>query len=99
MKIKLSKTQWEQLGKKAGWMKESQAPKEDDANVSRRRHVKVFFSDGDYLETPINGTVPEILEYYMPWKDKDGKPRGPDQDYSNANPNALRHVVNVEFLD
>ena len=142
MKIKLSKSQWESIGKTAGWMKTSQikpfdhkdpsnyAPGEtpytdeewrlvrnmigdaakaeemipqdelEDATSSRKRYIKVTFSDGDYVETWINGTVDEIIDYYMPeeWSEN-GKRRGPDQDYSNADPSALRHVVKVEFLD
>lgn len=143
MKIKLSKTKWEEMGKKAGWIKMSEKGyhiyndtdnpcpncgnsdhfilnpsmptiqectkckhqwnpdnvKKSDSYISKRRSVKVTFSDGDHLETWINGTVPEILKYYMPEKDANGKPRGPDQDYSDANPKAVRHVVDVKFLD
>lgn len=71
---------------------EGSAFKEDD-NVSRRRVVKVTFSDGDYLQTWINGTKKEIMKYYMPYGN-----RGPEQDYDDAHPEKTRHVVKVEFL-
>lgn len=137
MKIKISKRQWEQIGKIAQWefdhrdpknyapgetpytdeqyakhrklitdalkgdpgeMSEEQVLKEQsldgkDDDVSRRRIVKVTFSDGDHLTTWINGTVPEIKRYYMPYGN-----RGPDQDYDGAHPDRVRHVVSVEFL-
>lgn len=111
MKIKLSKSQWEAVGQKAGWLKQAQslitptAPTSptsgtgSDDDVHRRRNVKVTFSDGDYLETSANGTKNEILRYYMPERDGQGNPRGPDQDYDLANPEAVRHVVKVEFTD
>lgn len=146
MKIKLSKSQWEEMGRKAGWMKQTQFDHRDPKNYTpgqtpytdeewekvkgligdaakaeesgaisdeealkhnidpdmyknRRRIVKVIFSDGDHLTTWINGTMPEILKYYMPLRDKSGKPRGVDQDYSDSDPQALRHVVDVQFLD
>lgn len=135
MRIKISKKQWEQIGKTAGWefdhrdpknyapgqtpytdeeyakhrktisdalkgdpgeMSEEEALKEKpskDDMVSRRRVVKVMFSDGDHITTGINGTVSEIKKYYMPYGD-----RGPDQDYDGAHPEKVRHVVGVEFL-
>lgn len=34
-------------------------------DVSRRRHIKVTFEDGDTIETPINGTKKEIEDYYV----------------------------------
>lgn len=93
MKIKLSKSQWEKIGKTDGWADNSQVKgANEDDNISKKRIVKVTFSDGDSLVTTINGTVPEIKQYYMP----NGK-RGPDQDYDLAKPNAVRHVVKVEF--
>lgn len=35
----------------------------DDAR-SRRRSVRVTFDDGDTMETEINGTLAEVLNYY-----------------------------------
>ena len=124
MKIKLSKNQWESIGKKAGWITASESgmipgqtpytPEEkeklnslisdaaegdpgeayEDDLISRRRVVKVTFSDGDSLQTWINGTKQEILKHYLPYGN-----RGVDQDYDNANPEKLRHPVKVEFLN
>ena len=67
---------------------------DSDDEVSRRRSVKVTFSDGDTISTWINGTKKEIIKYYLPYGD-----RGPDQDYDNAHPEKVRHAVGVEFLD
>jgi len=68
--------------------------KDWDDKQSRRRTIRVTFSDNDTLETWINGTVDEIKRYYLPWGD-----RGIDQDYDLARPHAVRHPVKVEFLD
>lgn len=138
-KIKLSRSQWEEMGKKAGWMKKAdfmnfdpkdpknytpgQTPYTDeewksvskmiddaaqaddmgmeeedylkahDSNVSRRRHIIVTFSDGDTVETDINGTVEEIRDYYLPYGD-----RGKAQDYDLAHPEKLRWPIKVEFI-
>lgn len=101
MKMVLSKDQWEEIGRDMGWLRLSQsdATEDNDKNISRKRIVRVDFSDGDHLETWIKGTVQEILDYYMPYIDKDGNPCGPDQDYSDADPQAVRRVVSVKFLD
>jgi hypothetical protein len=29
-----------------------------------RKHIRIFWADGDITETPINGTEAEIREYY-----------------------------------
>lgn len=160
MKIKLSKSQWEEIGKKAGWMKvaaygtgmgeelvpdpvkgrvmtkeeidkafpsagkmmpgqtpytpkelkqlhqmvgdaamgdpgeqgEAEVLKKYDDNVSRRRHIKVTFSDGDSLETEINGTVPEIQKYYL------HPLNNVPQDYDLSHPEKTRTVTGIEFL-
>lgn len=36
-----------------------------DADVSKRRSVKVTFDNGDVITTPINGTKKEIEDYYL----------------------------------
>ena len=140
MKITISKTQWETMGKQAGWMKQAspsdfnhrdpknyapgQTPYTDEewskvrkmvgdaANAEgtisieeldkepelkddmtyKRRHIKVTMSDGDVINTEINGTKKEIMDYYLP----NGK--GIDQDYDMHNPNKVRHPVKVEFI-
>jgi hypothetical protein len=63
---------------------------DDDSNVSRRRGIKVTFSDGDSVTTEINGTKDEINKYYL----GDTTP----QDYDIANPEKTRVPVKVEFL-
>lgn len=68
--------------------------KKKDDEVSKRRVVKITFSDGDTITTWINGTKKDILKYYLPYGN-----RGPDQDYDVAHPERVRHAINVEFLD
>ena len=44
------------------------------AIISQRRYIRVTFEDGDYLETPINGTVQNICDYYHKnWFNPNGK--------------------------
>ena len=127
MKIKLSKAQWEGIGKKAGWIKSAQpdfdhrdpknyAPGQtpytdeewskvrkmigDAANaeagipieelgddtVSRRRHIKVTMSDGDVINTEINGTKKEIEDYYL------------KNNFVKQDEKTMHHGVKVEFL-
>lgn len=124
--VKISKKEWQSIGKKAGWMKISEkkcpecgedvwdeatidqrlnkcwkcglkfmndtedAIEDNDDDVSRRRSIKVEFSDGDHLYTDINGTKQEIINYYM-------SPNDP-QDYDINNPDRTRTVTNVEFI-
>jgi len=131
MKIKLSRAKWEEMGRRAGWIKKADfmnfdhkdpknyapgqtpytdeewksvskmigdaaqanlAGEEYDDAVSRRRTVKVTFSDGDTTTTDINGTVAEIKNYYLPYGD-----RGVAQDYDVAHPEKKRWPVKVEF--
>lgn len=66
--------------------------RDDDSKVSRRREIKVEFSDGDYVQTAINGTKQEIIDYYLP----NGKGKLQDE-YLNR-PNASKRPVNVIFL-
>ena len=141
MKIKLSKSQWEMMGKKSGWMKQAQynfdhrdpknympgqtpytdeewgqakkmigdaanaeetmseselekEPELRDDLVSRRRSVKVTFSNGDTLVTSANGTKQEIRKYFLPYGN-----RGESHDYDMNKPNEVRHVVDIKFLD
>ena len=117
-KLKLSKVEWQSMGRKAGWLDGGESFDEDediygeegdlesglegimgkeeeidDSNVSRRRYVRVDFSDGDNLETAINGTKQEIRNYYLP------NGEGQMQDYDNDRPNALRKPVKVTFIE
>jgi len=57
-------------------------------DVSRRRHIKVTFEDGNTIETPINGTKREIEDYYV------GK-------YFNmgVEDDKMVKALSVEFLD
>ena len=61
-----------------------------DADVPRRRTIKVTFSDGDHLNTDINGTVLSILKYYLQ--------ENPEQDYDLAHPERTRTVTDINFI-
>lgn len=67
---------------------------ETEDPYKKMRTVRVIFNDGKNLVTSINGTKKEILKYYMPYGN-----RGTDQDFDNAHPERVHHVVKVEFLD
>lgn len=69
------------------------ADKKSDENVSRRREIKVEFSDGDYVQTAINGTKQEIIDYYLP------NGEGEVQDSYLNRPNAPKRPVKVIFLE
>lgn len=58
------------------------------------RGIKLFYSNGDTSSTSINGTKKDVLNYMF----QDGATGG-WTDYSDSDPNALRRVVSVEFLD
>lgn len=114
MKITLSKSQWEEMGKVAGWnpygkggdlesgfddiMKKEpvsdpgEAALRENDNVSRRRHIKVNYSDGDFAYTEVNGTVADIRKYYL------HPSNNVPQDYDMAHPEKTRTVTSVEFI-
>lgn len=46
-------------------IKENLEPSASDDNVTRRRHIVVHYENGDTTPTEINGTKPEILDYYV----------------------------------
>jgi len=49
VKIKLSKTQWEGIGKKAGWMKTSQMRQSYDPTLTTDDAKALWFKLNDYL--------------------------------------------------
>ena len=58
-------------------------------NPSRRRAIRITYDDGDTQDTEINGTIPEILEYYI----------GTRFSYwTGTNGEAQHTCVSVEFL-
>jgi len=61
--IKFSRTEWESIGKKAGWIKEAQA---------EVHWIAVNFEDGNIINTKINGSKETILDYYL-GEDRQGK--------------------------
>ena len=65
MKIKLSKSQWKEIGRKAGWTN-----LEEGSDLMRA--VKITFEDGNIISTNINGSKDEVLDYYL-GKDRKGK--------------------------
>ena len=60
-KITLSKKEWEQIGKTAGW----DDSKNIESPVTEMRVIRVTFEDGNTMTTNINGTDEEIKEYYV----------------------------------
>lgn len=60
-----------------------------DDNVSRRRHIKVTYEDGNTIETPINGTRQEITDYYV----------GKYFNMGSGEEDKMVMAVNVDFLD
>lgn len=60
----------------------------NDDHVDRLRHVKVTFEDGNFIETPINGTKKEILNHYI----------GQYFDMGSGETEKMVKAVNVDFL-
>lgn len=90
MQIKISREQWNRIGKIAGWAEtpaNSILTMEEDAERSRARTVRVTFDDGDIVITGINGTKQSILDYYM------------KREFTKQDENTKMHAVNVEFLE
>ena len=70
MKIKLSKIQWEEAGKKAGWMKTAdERTKSMSIKDMQRAVYEILMDTGDYDEKTANDTVdgmaPKDLERYL----------------------------------
>ncbi len=59
----------------------------EDDFISRRRTVKVYFDDGDYLITGINGTKEEIKNYYE------------NNEFVADDETTMRRVTEVFFID
>lgn len=85
-KITITQTQWEDIGKSAGWIEKNAS---EDDHVNRRRSIRVDFDDGDHLNTDINGTKQEIEDYYL---------NSEPQDYDINHPDKLRKPIKVTFL-
>ena len=91
----LNETDWTDRGA-PGWitprLKPEQFLKDEEPNdpYKKMRSIRVRMSDGDYINTMINGTKKDILKYYL---------GGGSQDYDMANPDKTRRAVDVEFLD
>lgn len=85
-KIILNQQEWETMGKKAGWLKESQE------SISQRHTVKVTFEDGNTIVSEINGTKEEIEQYYLNnsfnFGDSDEHPQ-----------DKVLRATNVEFIE
>jgi hypothetical protein len=59
--------QWKMAGGKVGTVQAGCfVEMDDDPDISiPMRHIKVWFEDGDFIETNINGTRREVFDYYV----------------------------------
>lgn len=95
----LNQADWTDRGS-PGWitprLKADEFMKVEDPNdpYKKMRSIRVHFSDGDIVNTTINGTKKDILKYYLPYGS-----HGDEQDFDMANPDKTRRAVRVEFLD
>jgi len=58
-----------------------------DDMTSRRRSIRVTMSDGDVIETEINGTKKEIIDYYK------------KNEFVKADEKTMHHGVKIQFLE
>jgi hypothetical protein len=116
--VNLSKSQWEAIGKEAGWIKmanyeEKMMPGQspytqeekglvnslvsdaahndpgevsEDDEISRKRSVVVTMSDGDEINTEINGTKKEVTDYYL------------NHDFIKADEVSTHRGIDVKFV-
>jgi len=66
MKIKLSKSQWEEIGSKAGWIKVAQVSPPVPSNILVNGDGKPINFDFDSIKKEVesgNGTVYDIIKY------------------------------------
>ena len=87
--IRMSKSEWIEIGKTAGWDKKPLKNPSlfENGDNSVRRSIKVTFDDGDIIHTSINGTKEEIQDYYL------------NNDFIKSDEKTTHRGVKVEFLD